>query len=111
MQDSQVNVVRLVQKDLEEGRDIVFLVRKETKVILAIQDSMVGKDCSDATLLRRHHKIDWKYSMQLLPTKNSSKNMSASHVQAIQAHLDPQVPQVKDQKEIKVNRVQWEAQA
>lgn len=57
IQESQVNVVHPVAEDLQEGRDIVFLVPKETKVILAIQDSKVGKNCSDATLLRQHHKI------------------------------------------------------
>lgn len=39
IQESKVNVVHPVGEDLQEGRDIVSLVPKETKVILAIQDS------------------------------------------------------------------------
>lgn len=70
IQEFQVNVVPLVQEDLQEGRDLVFLELKETKVVLAIQDSKVGKECSDAALLRQHHMIDWDYSRQLLPTKH-----------------------------------------
>lgn len=37
--------------------------------------------------------------------------MSASHVQAILAHLAPKVPQGKDQKDQKANQVLWESQA
>lgn len=68
IQESQVNVVHPAQEDLQEGRDLVFLGLKGSKVTLAIQDSKVWKDCSDTTLLRQHHKIDWNYSMELLLT-------------------------------------------
>lgn len=39
IQESQVNAAPLVQWDLQEGRDLVLLGRKETRVILAVQDS------------------------------------------------------------------------
>lgn len=66
IQESQVNVVHPAQEDLQEGRDLVFLELKGSKVTLAIQDSKVWKDCSDTTLLRRHHKI--KSCVRLLST-------------------------------------------
>lgn len=50
IQESQVNVVHPVPEDLQEGKDTVFMVPKETKVTLAVQASKVRKDCSDATL-------------------------------------------------------------
>lgn len=57
IQESQVNADPLVQWDLQEGRDLVLLGRKETRVILAVQDSKVRKDCSHAALLRQLQRL------------------------------------------------------
>lgn len=51
----------------------------------------------------RHNSI--KLFRAFLPTENS-RCISASHMQAIQAHLALQVPQVKDYEDKKVNQVQ-----
>lgn len=57
IQESQVNAAPLVQWDLQEGRDLVLLGRKETRVILEVQDSEVRKDCSHAALLRQLQRL------------------------------------------------------